>query len=167
MATYASITPETGTDGVLYCQNVPVTVSEGDLYNQITPHPIPVTYGQAIQAIVFLTVTGAPFSNSTYIVMQSDLGDGRWIDIAWIVWTGISGDALFVLSSPVAGANAFQQTRHENTAPGSAGSNAIPLGGRIRFVGRAQTTGSLSQSPGVGASVTVQATIRYRIMAAR
>jgi hypothetical protein len=120
---------------------------------------VPTPFHQAVVAIVQLSVAGGPASNSTYIVMQGDLGDGVYVDLAWAVWTGTSGAATFLLAAGVAGAAGFQQTRAAGTAPASSGSNQCPVPGRIRFVGRAVLTG--------GSSPAVTATIKYRELGLR
>lgn len=171
MPTYANITAPSRADGIAYATAVPLTSTEADLYNgQTLPNtgdPVPVLFGQAIQAVVQLSVAGAPASNSTYVVMQTDLGDGVWVDVAWCFWNGTQGSATFVLSGGVAGNNAFQQSRQAGAVPTpqANGSNAMVLGGRIRFVGRTALSGGSSYS--VGGFAGVLATIRYKLLALR
>lgn len=164
MATFANIQPRLPTDGTLYSIAVPLTTTEADLYNGVGGDPASVRYNAAFMAIVQLTIVGSFSANSTYIVAQTDMGDGVWIDVAWLVWTATTPQtAIFALSGGVAGANSFQQTRAAGTAPASNGANQIPLGGRLRFVGKASLTSSGSSSsssggaiPGVTATITVK-----------
>lgn len=166
MPTYAgtAITPEVG--GTSYADATPLTTTEADL-NNVTSNPISIPWGQAVQAVVKFTVTGFPAGNSTYVVMQTDMGDGNWIDVAWCMHTGTQGSATFVLSGGVAGNNAFQQTRQANSPPNpqANGSNAMVLGGRIRFVGRSQFTGGSSYV--AGAFVGVLCTIKFHVLPLR
>lgn len=169
MPSYASITPSALIDGVLYASDVSLTSTEADLFNATgltTQDPVQVSYGQAIVAVVQLTVTGNPAGNSTYVVMQTDMGDGVWIDVAWCVYTNQQVAQKFVLCGGGIGSinNAFQQSRQLGSvpAPQANGSNAMPLAGRVRFVGRAELTGGSSYV--AGAFVGVKATIRYKLL---
>lgn len=160
-----SIVPLAGTDGVTYCTSVPLTTSEADLGDGLlTPQPIATTFGAAIVAVVQLTVNGNITGNSTYVVMQIDLGDGVWIDLNWCVWTATTGSATFVFSNGVAGADTFQQSRNAGAVPNpqANGSNQMGLGGRIRFVGRTAMTGGSSSAPGV--TTRVSATIKFKLL---
>lgn len=145
---YANILPTAESDGVLYCSAVAVPSVEASLGDGlVTPDPIAVVEGIGISAVVELSITGSPGSNSTYVVMQSDYGDGKWADIAWCVWAGTSGSANFVLSGGGLGVNnSFQQSRAVGAAPSMSGSNACSLGGRVRFVGQSTTTGTVKAS---------------------
>ncbi len=170
MPTYAGITIANHADGVLYANAVPLTATEADLFNGTTTtipnqDPIPVTYGQAIQAVVQLTVSGQPVSNLTYVVMQTDLGDGVWVDVAWCLYTKVNNPGTFVFSAGVAGNNSFEQTRTPGSAPASNGSNAMALGGRIRFVGKSTFAGGSSIAPGGFAGVLC--TIKYKLLGLR
>lgn len=167
MPTFANTVPAANNDGILYASAVPLTGTEADLYNGTAldgQDPIQVTYGQAIQAIVQLTVSGSPVGNNTYVVMQTDLGDGVWVDVAWCMYTQKNAPATFVLSGGVAGANAFQQTRVAGSppTPQANGSNQIPLGGRVRFVGKANIYGGSSYVQGAFAGVLC--TIKYKLL---
>ncbi len=169
MPTYANITPLSNSDGVLYASSVPITPTEADLYNQTTnPNldPITIPYGQAIEAIIVLVVSGAPGGNSTYVVMQTDLGGGVWVDVCWVVYTDTEAPGTFVMSAGAGGAvnNAFQQTRGSGSVPSpqANGSNQMILGSRIRFVGKSVLSGGSSYSQGGFAGVL--ATIRYRVL---
>jgi hypothetical protein len=95
------------------------------------------------------------------------MGDGVWVDMNWVFWSGTQGTAIFVMSNGIAGANSFQQSRGAGAVPTpqANGSNQMVLGGRIRFVGKTIMTGGSSGAPGVPAQVT--ATIRYRLLGMR
>jgi hypothetical protein len=138
-------------DGVPYCTNVvmPTAAADTDLGT-----PIGTSFAQALTAVVELSVSGSPGTNSTYIICQGDWGDGNFVDLSWALSTITSGSDNFVLSAGTAGANAVRQTRTPGTPPGSSGSVQLPLPGRIRFVGRSQLTGG--SSPQVKATVLVK-----------
>ena len=164
-----NIIPTVPTDGVLYANAVPLTTTEASLNGGTgveTTDPIPVAYGQAIVATVRLSINGLIVGNNTYVVMQTDLGDGIWVDVAWIVWTGTQGTPTFVMSAGGAGAmnNAFQQSRQSGQfpQPQAAGSNALVLGGRVRFVGKTTMVGGSSSVQGT--TTAVSATIRYKVL---
>lgn len=173
-STAANIVPEPADDGIAYAVAVPLTPTEADVNGgtgvQITA-PIPTVYGQAIAAVVKLTANGIIVGNSTYVVMQMDMGDGVWADMCWCFWTGTQGNATFVFSNGIAGANVFQQSRNNGQVPLNSSSvqgngyNQMALGGRIRFVGRSVMTGGSSSAPGVATQITV--TIRYRLQGLR
>lgn len=165
--TFANIMP-TGnrSDGLPYATGVVLTQAEADLYNGPTLQnidPIPVIFGQGVQAVVTLTPSGAPASVNCYVVMQTDLGDGVWVDIAWCVYTNTQAVGVFVLSAGVAANNAFQQSRQAGAFPNpqTTGINACILGGRVRFVGKAILTGTSSSAP--GSLFQMAATIRYKM----
>jgi hypothetical protein len=167
---YANDTPVAEADGVTYATNQPITSNEADLGDSLkTPDPIAVVYGQLVVAVVQLTINGFITANSTYVVMQTDMGDGVWADVAWIFWNQVQGSATFVMfgGGLGTGANAFQQTRNAGSVPNpqANGSNAFPLAGRIRFVGQTKMTGGSSSAPGVTTMVT--ATIRYKLVTPR
>ena len=171
-ATLANIIPTLGWDGLLYSVAIPLTSTEADLWGGTgvqTTDPVQVAYGQVVLAIVQLTINGIVVGQNSYVVMQVDFGDGVWIDAAWIVWTGGQGTATFVMSAGGLGAmnNAFQQSRQAGAAPNpqANGSNNIPLGGRIRFVGKSTFVGGSSSLAGVTTSVS--ATIKYKLMSPR
>lgn len=173
--TFANATPGATTDGITYSSAAALPAAEGDLWNGVRFDPIPVPYEAAIVASVELSVVGNPANNSAYVILQTDLGDGVWYDLAWCVWTGTTGSANFLLSAGVGGANSFQQSRAVGTAPAGNGSNQCPLGARVRFVGKATLTAgsstpgtfdSSSSSSGAGtpaAVPTVTATIKYKL----
>lgn len=173
MGTFANIAPSVKGESLPYCVNAAVPSVEGDLFNeQPRPQPPALTYMRAVLAVVTLTAQGNISTNTTYIVMQVDLGDGVWLDVAWITWTGASGSATFVLSATEAAANAFQQ-RAAGTAPSPAnGSNAMSLGARLRFVGKttlgAGSSSSSSSSAGAGTvAPAVLATINFKALGLR
>jgi hypothetical protein len=162
MPVYANINVTASTDGLPYTSPalaIPATAADNDLFNQPSPvqGPVPVRANQAVVALVQLTIAGGPATNNAYVVLQTDMGDGNWMDVAWIVTAVVTNGVLnFELSGGVAGSNALALTRAAGTAPGSNGSNQIPLGGRIRFVGRAQLTG--------GTAPSVTALIKYKFL---
>lgn len=164
-----SITPLALIDGVIYASSTPLTSTEASLNNQAIPDPIPVIEGQEIVAVIKLTVNGIIVGNTTYIVMQTDLGDGTWIDVAWIVNTINQGTAIYVLCGGGRGimANAFQQSRQSGQAPvvQANGSNAVPLGGRVRFIGKTTIVGGSSSVSGTTSGVL--ATITYKLSVPR
>ncbi len=164
--TTANIIPTAGTDGIPYATNVPMTATEADLGDGAkTVAPIAVEEGQTVVAVVKLSVNGNIFGNTTMVFLQTDLGDGTWIDVAWCIWQNTTGSAIFVLCGGGLGAMnaAFQQTRNPSFPPAtqSNGSNACPLGGRVRFSGFSKISGGSSSAPGV--TTQVLATITYKI----
>lgn len=170
MPTYGNIIPTAESDGVVYATVVPLTSTEADLGDAlVSPRPIAVVYGQEIVAVIKLSVNGIIVGNNTYVIMQTDLGDGTWIDVAWIVWTATQGTATFVVCAGGLGAmnNAFQQSRNSGQPPTvqANGSNAVPLGGRVRFVGKTAMVGGSSSLSGVATAVS--ATITYKLQAPR
>jgi hypothetical protein len=165
-----NIVPTAPTDGIPYATAVPLTTTEADLGDTLsTPRPIPVAYGQAIVAVVRLTINGFVTGNSTFVFLQMDLGDGVWVDVAWCFYSSTQAPATFVLCGGGLGTmnNAFQQSRNSGSAPATqaSGSNAVPLGGRVRFTGFTRMTGGSSSAPGVSTQVT--ATITYKLMEPR
>lgn len=165
-----NITPTALIDGVVYASSTPLTSTEASLSNQSTSNPIAVVEGQEIVAVAKLVVTGLITGNSTYIILQTDLGgDGTWIDVAWIFSNITQGQATFVLCGGGRGTmnNAFQQIRQVNQVPQpqTNGSNVVPLGGRVRFVGRTNMTGGSSSISGTPSGVSV--TITYKLSTPR
>lgn len=166
----ANIIPTAPTDGIAYAVAVPLTSTEADLWGGTgvqVADPIPTTYGAALIAVVQLAANGIITGNSTYIVMQMDMGDGVWVDLNWLFWNQVQGSATFVFSNGVAGALTFQQSRNSGQVPNpqANGSNQMVLGGRIRFVGKTVMTAGSSSAPGVATQVT--ATIRYKLLGLR
>ena len=169
MAT-ANITPTAPTDGVTYASAVPLTSSEASLGDAlVTPAIIPIASGQTIVAVVRLTVNGFITGNSTFVFLQTDLGDGTWIDVAWCYFNNTQAPGTFVLCGGGLGTmnNAFQQARLSGSAPSpqANGSNAVPLGGRCRITGFATMIGGSSSAPGV--STAVSATVTYKLQSPR
>lgn len=163
-----NIIPETPADGTVYASAVPLTSTEAVLGDGIAVGTvIPTTFGQAIVATIRLSINGLIVANNSYVVMQMDMGDGIWVDMNWLVWTGSQGTATFVFSNGVAGANSFQQSRQSGQfpQPQAVGSNQLCLGGRIRFVGRSTAVGGSSSLAGVTTSVS--ATISYKLLGLR
>jgi hypothetical protein len=172
MATFAPIQIAKEADGIVYSQGELMPAAEADLVTVLGPpsqSPIVVPYHAAIVAAVELSITPGYSTNSTYVVLQSDLGDGNWFDLAWCVWTGVTTSANFLLSAGVGGANAFQQSRAVGTAPSGSGSNQCPLGGRVRFVGKSALTGTPASSSGSSGLLQNGAfcNIVYRILGLR
>ena len=166
----ANITPTAPTDGIAYATAVPLTPSEASLGDALNaPALVPVAEGQTIVAVVTLTANGVITGNQTFVFLQTDLGDGTWIDVAWCYWNNVTGSATFVLCGGRLGAmnNAFQQSRQSGFAPATQanGSNAVPLGGRCRFAGFTKMSGGSSSAPGVATAVT--ATITYKLQRPR
>jgi hypothetical protein len=156
------------TDGLFYCVNKSLSGAEVDLFNQNGPDPVPVLYNEAILAVVQFTSQGGLASASSYVILQTDLGDGNWIDVAGVVWTG-TGTVLFAMSGGVAGNNVLQQTRAVGTAPGTNFSNQMCLGGRIRFVGKGTTSSSSSSSSSSSGSLppAILCSIKYKLLGLR
>ncbi len=169
MTIFASTTLPAGLDGLPYATLARLPGAEASLFNAPLPlvDPVPLPYEQAIFAVVQFQVSGALSANTAYVVLQTDLGDGVWIDVAWCLTSITSGTATFVLSGGVAGANSFQQSRAVGTAPAANGQNQCPLGGRIRFVGKAATTANTSSSSSSGAFIGLLVTIKYKLLGLR
>jgi hypothetical protein len=172
MTTFANVNPGPSTDGLKYCSNAVIPAVESGLADSTLQgyDPIPVPYEVAVVATVELSAGANIGSNSTYIVLQTDVGSGQWYDLAWILWTGTGGQANFLLSAGVGGANVITQ-RTVGTAPAGSGSNQAPLGSRIRFVGKSTITGVASSSSAVSSPGNVPshvtATIRYKLVGLR
>lgn len=169
MAT-VNLTPTPEIDGVPYCTAVPLTSTEADLGDSVnTPAPIGITYGQIIVAVVQLTITGNIVANSALVVMQTDMGDGVWVDAAWVFFNQGNGSATYVMCGGVIGSssNVFQQTRNSGAMPATqaSGSNAVPLAGRVRFTGFARFAGGSSSVSGT--TTAVKATIKYKLLTPR
>lgn len=165
-----TLTPTAITDGVAYATSVPLTSTEATLGDAAqVPTEIPIIEGQTIVAVVRLTINGLVVGNNSYVVLQTDLGNSVWVDVAWLVWGGSQGTGTFVLCGGGLGAmnNAFQQSRQSGQfpTPQTVGSNAVPLGGRVRFVGRATAVGGSSSVSGTTAGVL--ATITYKLQQPR
>lgn len=169
-STSANTTPTAPSDGIVYANAVPLTPTEAALGDAlVTPAVIPVAEGQTIVAVVQLSVNGFITGNSTFVFLQTDLGNGVWVDVAWIFFSSTQAPGTFVLCGGGLGAmnNSFQQSRNSNSAPVTQanGSNQVPLGGRLRFTGFTRMTSGSSSAPGV--STQVSATITYKIQQPR
>jgi hypothetical protein len=180
MVVYASATeagPPAG--GVPYCTRQTLPAAEGELYNtapavpQDAP-PVGTPYDQGLLASVLFSAGAGVGSNTSYVVLQGDVGDNNWVDLSWCTWTGTTGTALFYLSATGFIAGAVQQSRPVGQAPSPAiGFNALTLPDRIRFVGKASVGAGSSSSPGKAASSSLAAglavlvTIRYKLLALR
>jgi hypothetical protein len=167
-----NIFPTASTDGVLYANAVPLTSTEAVLGDGVEVATlVPVSFGQAISAVIQLSINGIIVGNSTYIVLQMDMGNGVWVDLNWLFWNQTQGTATFVFSNGIAGATTFQQTRNSGQVPLTSagvqgnGTNQLTLGGRIRFVGKTLMTAGSSSAPGVTTAIT--ATIHYRLLGLR
>lgn len=167
MAATVNITPTAPTDGIVYGTSVPITPPESVLTDAVQVPAgglVPVVEGQTVVAVVTLTANGHLNSANTFVFLQTDLGDGVWVDVAWCNSQLRDGSATFVLCGGGIGAmnNAFGPIRASGAAPSSQanGSNAIPLGGRIRFTGFTNLFGGSSSL--AGTVPLVQATIRYK-----
>lgn len=122
-------------DGVAYCTNKALLsagsadVDLGTAFN--------VGYTTCCVAIVQFIITGTPGTQTSYVVLQGDLhNDGVYVDLAWAKDSTTSGTAVYCLSAGSYAAGAFAQSRATGVAPSTAtGSNAVPLPGRLRFVG--------------------------------
>lgn len=161
-----SITPTVLTDGLLYANAVPLTFNEASLGDNLkTPDPIAMVEGQTIIGIVKLTANGHITGSNAFVFLQTDLGDGNWVDVAWCNTRMTDGTATFVLCGGGIGAenNAFGPIRQFGSAPATQanGSNTMPIGGRCRFTGFGLSVGGSSSLAGTFASI--QATITYRI----
>jgi hypothetical protein len=135
MVQWANVALAPISDARLYCQNVNLTGTESDLNPTLSP--VPVLYSQALAASVVLTLPAPVTSNSAWVVLQQDLGDGNWRDVSWLLWTATSGSSSWELSAGEAAGGAYQQTRTPGSAPAASGARTATLGGRIRFVGAA------------------------------
>ncbi len=147
-APFANASPLAMTDGVRYATASALTASEADIANLVQPpqvDPLGLISNQVAEAIVTFSAVGVITTNTSYVVMQTDLGDGHWIDVAWCQWAGITGTATFSLSAGEALANAFQQTRVSGDVPDTVTTfQDCPLGGRLRLVGAAVSDGPIT-----------------------
>ena len=162
----ANIIPTAETDGILYANAVPLTSNEASLGDAtVTPALIAVAAGMVLVAVVKLTVNGHVTGSNGFVFLQTDLGDGVWVDVAWCRTNITDGTATFVLCGGGQGAmnNAFGPLRQSGSAPTTQanGSNALALGGRCRFTGFATSVGGSSSVSGTTAGL--QATITYKL----
>lgn len=161
-----NIVPLALTDGIVYGTAVPMTTTEAALGDALlTPALIPVVEGQTIVAVVQLSANGHITGSNAFVFLQTDLGDGLWVDVAWCRTGLTDGSATFVLCGGGIGAmnNAFGPLRNPGSAPATQanGSNAVPLGGRCRFTGFGTSSGGSSSVAGTVASL--RATITYKL----
>lgn len=168
--TTANIIPTAMTDGVVYCTSVPLVAEEAQLGDaSVTPAIIPIIEGQTIVAVVKIDANGHITGSNAFVFLQTDLGDGVWVDVAWCNTRMTDGSATFVLCGGGLGAmnNAFGPIRKHNSAPATQanGSNAMPLGGRARFTGFGLSEGGSSSLAGTLPSL--RATITYKVQKPR
>lgn len=172
----ANITPQAPTDGIAYAVGVPVTPTEAVIGDGlvVTDQVVPIAEGETIVAIVKMWSTGHLTANNTYVFLQTDLGDGNWVDVAWCRFTATDrlsdNPETFVLCGGGVGAmnNAFGPMRRTSSAPATQtnGSNAMPLGGRCRFTGFGTLGGGSSSAAGLNTGHPV-CTITYRVQRPR
>lgn len=161
-------------NGLPYCANAPLPPREADLLNVAGQNPagepgvnpaagVALRWESGLQASVAFTVTRTVASNTSYVVLQGDYGDGNWFDLAGCVFTktnqGETG--LFVLPCGPYGTPAvLQQTRVAGQAPAANFFNPAVAPGKFRFVGQGASGGS-------GSAAAVQVSITYRPMPLR
>ncbi len=172
----ASAALATQVDGILYANAKLIPAAEGDLSTLVAPVRSPLFVGRNSNAtaVVSLARQGNIASVTAYVVLQTQIGgeDAPWIDVAWCGISTIpspSAPFVFLLASSQFGPNAFAQ-RVSGTAPATTlGSNAMGLGGRIRFVGKATAPAGTSSSSSASGSPTptfingILATIRVKL----
>lgn len=168
MSFSVNLTPLALTDGIVYGTSVPITITEALLSDGVqvpSTGIVPVAEGQTVLAVVKLVANGNLVSANTFVFLQTDLGDGNWIDVAWCNSRLGVGSQTFILCGGGLGAmnNAFGPLRNQGSAPATQanGSNAVPLGGRIRFTGFTNFAGGSSSVAGTIAGI--QATITYKL----
>jgi len=131
-------------DVLNYCSLVALTTTEADLG----------TPAQVFEEQVFLEATGqvatggSPATSTVFIALQTDLGDGLWVDLAWYVSTSAANRTdLFCFQTGPGQANAVLQ-RKAGTPPSGTKPAAIELGlgSRYRITGQATFTGGTSPS---------------------
>lgn len=174
MPVFASTTIGPNTDGAIYARNLLLPATEGDLYTAIpgqTFDPIPVLYAQSALAVVEFNNFNVATDTGSYVILQTALNDESWFDLAWCTWTGIgNSQGRFLLAAGALAAGSYQQTRQPGTAPSPANSsNSFPLGGRIRFVGKAvdTITGSSASSNPSGGGNGVYVNILVKLLGLR
>lgn len=164
---WANSTPNYPTDGTVYANQMVMPGAEGVLYNGVAGSPLSVTAEDCLVASVTLTIPVTLASNVSYVVLQGDLGNDVWFDIAGIRTTAVAaGSSNFLIAAGAPVANAFEQTRASNTAPAGHFQNQCPLPGRVRFVGKATITGGAGSSSS-GAGIRVLCTIRVKLQGLR
>ncbi len=177
--TFANAQATQLTGGAPYCLNHLMPAAEGSLSDvpAYQGDPVPLPFEQAIAAEVAFSAQGGVSAISVcYVVMQTDQGDGNWVDLAWCNLTSLPGASptVFWLSAGLDATNGvFASVRAVGTTPTpSNSSNAIALGARLRFVGKASVSGSSSSSSpsssaGPGVTPGILVTIRYRPVSPR
>lgn len=163
---FLNIIPTSMIDGVVYALATPLTSVEADLWNNLGPDPFPVTFGQYVVAVVQFTPQGGPISLNAFVAMQTDMGDGNWVDAAIVSTTERQSPSTYVLcaGATLTGASItmVQQTRKLSQMPNASTDNISPLMGRVRFTGKSILTGFSSNSPLGPWNVT--ATITYKVL---
>jgi hypothetical protein len=157
MTSSANINPVVQADNVVYANAVvmPTANADTDIGSPVVVPP----WVDAVEAVVEFTVSGSPGSNSTFLVVQGDWGDGSWVDLAWCKSVVTSGTDVFLLSAVSSAGLGVNQSRTAGAAPGSTGQNAGPLPPRFRVAGRSQLSG--------GSSPKVVANVSYRFRGLR
>jgi hypothetical protein len=159
-AAFTTARSATQTGGVPYATTVavPTTNADNDLGNAPgnLASPVATVFAQVLAAEVQIILGGTIGANAgSFVVLQTDMGDGNWYDVAWCQTTTTTPGTLnFYFQVGLQNVNAvIQQSRVVGAAPASNGTNAIALGGRFRFVGRNQLSG--------GAAPTMTVNIKY------
>jgi hypothetical protein len=152
--------------------------AEGDLSDSppYTTDPIVVPYAiNSLTAIVeFASQAGPSLTGNPYVVMQTDQGDGVWLDVAWCTITAAPAPGATTVFLLQATYNLNQgvftggvRMLGTNPTPNN-GNNTINLCQRVRFVGKASLSSSSSSSSGTpGPTPAILVTIRYSFTAAR
>jgi hypothetical protein len=162
MSVFANIKSPTLIDGKVYCAAAIIPSLELDL-----GAPFPVLYNSAISAVVEFTALPNVASQASYVVMQTDWGDGTWIDLAWCNWSALTPATFILQSLGNQAPGVFQQTRASGATPSpSNSSNPVSLGGRIRFVGKGTFAAGSSSSSSSGLAELL-VTIRYKMQGLR
>lgn len=156
MPTFANVIPTPSYDGIPYAKAFLMPAAEGSLFNLQSSgllDSFPLLWSKAISAEVTFAIQGAVATASAYVIMQTDWGDGVWVDLCWCSFSGLVTQT-FVLSAGLPGPpGVIQQTRAVGTAPSPpVGSNYLVPGGRIRFQGKATITTTTSSSSSAAAS---------------
>ncbi len=135
----------------------------GYALNQGEPFMLPAG-AEALLAVVQLV---AAVSASVYVAMQTDLGDGVWVDVAVTKLNVVTGTTTFAMSSGLGGGSAPGAQRANGTTPAANISNAMPLGARVRFTGQLTSSSSSSSSSSGAGGSGVRATIKYKVKGMR
>lgn len=172
MAKFASTTIGPLSDGAVYAQNLLLPAQEGDLYSTVPGQafdPVPTLYAQAMFAIVEFSAYNVLTDTACYVVLQTQLGDGQYIDLSWVTFNAIGNSkGVGVLTAGAFAGSGFMQTRQPGTPPSPAnGSNSCPLGGQLRFIGQGNFTASQSSASSGPAGNGVYVNILYRLIGLR